>query len=78
VIERHCGQTLAGAERPQPPGEAEQNQTQLRMRVPFEPSLDGREPKFYAMPQPALPPKDQHSEPPRVYEQARREPEPEI
>ena len=30
----------------------------LRMRLPFEPSLDDREPRFYALPQPALPPKD--------------------
>ena len=31
----------------------------LRMRLPFEPTLDDREPRFYAMPQPALPPKDE-------------------
>jgi hypothetical protein len=30
---------------------------QLRMKFPFEPSLDNLEPKFYAMPQPAPPPK---------------------
>lgn len=28
------------------------------MRQPFEPTLDRREPKFDALPQPALPPKD--------------------
>jgi hypothetical protein len=28
------------------------------MRLPFEPTLDDREPKFYALPQPPLPPKD--------------------
>ncbi|WGF86237.1 hypothetical protein [Marinivivus vitaminiproducens] len=39
--------------------EAEQNGGGLRMRLPFEPSLDDREPKFYALPQPMLPPKDQ-------------------
>jgi len=38
--------------------EAEENGTGLRMRLPFENSLDMREPKFYALPQPALPPKD--------------------
>ncbi|MGF1476316.1 MAG: hypothetical protein ACFB6S_12200 [Geminicoccaceae bacterium] len=38
--------------------EAEENNNGLRMRMPFEPSLDDREPRFYAMPQPALPPKD--------------------
>ena len=30
----------------------------LRMRLPFEKTLDDREPRFYALPQPALPPKD--------------------
>ena len=38
--------------------EAEENGAGLRMRVPFEPTWDDREPKFYALPQPALPPKD--------------------
>ena len=52
--------------------EAEQNDTQLQMRLPFEPSLDDREAKFYAMPQPALPPKDLDQAPPELYEQARR------
>jgi hypothetical protein len=28
------------------------------MRLPFERSQDDQEPKFYAMPQPQLPPKD--------------------
>lgn len=35
----------------------------VKMRLPFEPTLDAREPKFYAMPQPALPPKDAPSGP---------------
>jgi len=48
------------------------------MRLPFEPSLDDREPKFYAMPQPALPPKNLDHQPPKLYEQARRVPEHEI
>ena len=38
--------------------EAQRNGTAVRMRLPFEPTLDHREPKFYAPPQPALPPKD--------------------
>ena len=38
--------------------EAEDQQSGIRMRLPFEPTLDDREPKFYAMPQPALPPKE--------------------
>lgn len=37
---------------------AAEQQTALRMRMPFEKSLDDREPRFYALPQPALPPKD--------------------
>jgi hypothetical protein len=45
--------------------EADQNETKVQMRLPFEGSLDDREPKFYAMPQPAPPPKD-------VQEQAMR------
>jgi hypothetical protein len=38
--------------------EAENNGSGVRMRLPFEPSLDTREPKFYALPQAPLPPKD--------------------
>ena len=38
---------------------AAEQQTALRMRLPFEKSLDDRAPRFYALPQPALPPKDQ-------------------
>jgi hypothetical protein len=52
--------------------EAEEQNGQLQMRLPFEPSLDDLEPKFYAMPQPALPPKDLHRPPPKMYQQARR------
>jgi len=37
--------------------EAERNDTGVRMRLPFEPSWDSREPQFYALPQPALPAK---------------------
>ncbi len=49
--------------------EAEENHSQLRMRGPFEPSLDDRDPKFYALPQPALPPKDAIDPPVHVPEQ---------
>jgi len=51
---------------------AEEDNTQLQMRLPFEPSLDELEPKFYAQPQPAAPPKDLHRPPPEIYQQARR------
>jgi hypothetical protein len=37
---------------------AAERQSALRMRLPFERSLDDRDPRFYALPQPALPPKD--------------------
>ena len=47
--------------------EAEENNTQVRMRLPFEPSWDDREPKFYALPQPALPPKDYTPHNPQFY-----------
>lgn len=43
---------------------AAEQQTALRMRMPFEKSLDDREPRFYALPQPALPPKDGAGPPP--------------
>jgi hypothetical protein len=38
--------------------QAEQQGTGLGMRLPFEHSWDKQEPKFYALPQPALPPKE--------------------
>ena len=37
---------------------AAERQSAVRMRLPFEPTLDDREPRFYALPQPALPPKE--------------------
>jgi hypothetical protein len=37
---------------------AAERQLALRMRLPFETTLDDRDPRFYALPQPALPPKD--------------------
>ena len=42
---------------------------QVRMRLPFEPTLDRREPLFYAPPQEALPPKDLARPPAQVYVQ---------
>jgi hypothetical protein len=45
---------------------AAEQQSALRTRLPFEPSLDDREPRFYALPQPALPPKDALTPPPRI------------
>ena len=48
--------------------EAEQNGSGVQMRLPFEPSLEDREPKFYALPQPALPPKDMVEPPPQFYQ----------
>jgi hypothetical protein len=38
--------------------QAEADGTGVRMTMPVEPGLDDREPMFYAMPQPAMPPKD--------------------
>ena len=52
--------------------EAEGQQGDVRMRLPFEPSLDDGDPKFYAIPQPALPPKDFADPPPQ---QVNRHPE---
>ena len=43
--------------------EAAVNGTGVQMTMPFETSLDDREPAFYAMPQPAMPPKDQQGGP---------------
>ncbi len=40
----------------------------VRMRLPFEPSLDDREPLFYARPQPAPPPKDMADPAPQFYQ----------
>ena len=48
--------------------EAEQKGSGVQMRLPFEPSLDNLEPKFYALPQPALPPKDHLEPPPQFYQ----------
>jgi hypothetical protein len=59
----------AGAEQlQQAMREAEQNGGGLRMRLPFEASLDDRAPRFYAQPQPALPPKDLAEPPVQRYQ----------
>lgn len=49
--------------------EAQRNGTGVKMRLPFESTLDRRERMFYALPQPALPPKDLTDPPPEVYVQ---------
>jgi hypothetical protein len=41
----------------------------VRMRLPFEPTLDRDEPRFYALPQPAAPPKDEAAPAPEIYQQ---------
>lgn len=43
--------------------EAQKNGTGVRMKLPFEQTLDAREPKFYALPQPQLPSKDMQDGP---------------
>ncbi len=47
--------------------EAEKNGNGLRLKLPFEPSLEDRGPKFYALPQPAFPPKDRDEDGPLFY-----------
>jgi hypothetical protein len=49
--------------------EAEANGTGVRMSMPTDSGLDVREPKFYAMPQPALPAKDYDSAAPVIFRQ---------
>jgi hypothetical protein len=49
--------------------QAQAEGTAVRMAMPFEPSLEDREPMFYAMPQPAMPPKNDRGDPPLVYPQ---------
>ena len=48
--------------------EAQRNHTQPRMRLPFEPSLEDRKPRFYALPQPALPQKELPDSGPEVFQ----------
>ena len=59
---REIAQQLQDAKR-----EAEKNGGGLAMRMPFEKSWDNREPKFYALPQPAMPPKDPPPGGPRIH-----------
>jgi hypothetical protein len=49
--------------------QAEAAGTTVRMTMPFEASLDDREPMFYAMPQPAMPPKEYQEGSPLVHRQ---------
>lgn len=61
--DRQAAQELVEALR-----EAEKNGSGVVMRAPFEPSLDRRERRFYAMPQPALPEKGGDDRPgPQLY-----------
>jgi hypothetical protein len=46
--------------------DAAEGQTALRMRLPFEKTLDDRAPRFYPLPQPGLPPKDALDPPARI------------
>ena len=48
--------------------EGQQRGSGVTMRLPFESSLDDRERKFYARPQPALPPKTRPEDPPQLYQ----------
>ena len=48
--------------------DAEQQGSGVEMRLPFEASLEDREPKFYVRPQPALPPKQQPPPSPQLYQ----------
>ena len=59
---RELAEQLQEAER-----EAAAQQGEVRMRVPFENSLDELEPKFYALPQPPLPPKQPEQSAPQRY-----------
>jgi hypothetical protein len=49
--------------------QAEADGAAVRMAMPFESSLDDREPMFYAMPQPAMPPKDYQEGSPHIHRQ---------
>ena len=47
--------------------EAQEQDSGVRMRLPFEQSLDPDEPKFYALPQPSLPEKDEVLQSPEMF-----------
>ena len=49
--------------------QAEADGTAVRMAMPFDSSLEDSEPMFYAMPQPAMPPKDYQEGSPLVHRQ---------
>jgi hypothetical protein len=49
--------------------QAEADRTAVRIVMPFESSLDNREPMFYAIPWPAVPPKDYQEGSPLVHRQ---------
>jgi hypothetical protein len=57
---REVAQQLQEARR-----KAEEQGTGLAMRLPFEHSWDKQQPKFYPLPQPAMPPKDAPDEAPQ-------------
>lgn len=59
-FDRKTAEALQEAQR-----EAERNGSGVMMRHPFERSLEQREPMFYALPQPALPPKEEPPPPER-------------
>ena len=61
--DRNVAEQLQEAER-----EAAETQGGLKMRLPFEPSFDNQEPKFYAQPQPAPPEKEEPVTGPEIYE----------
>ena len=47
--------------------QAQEQDSGVRMRLPFEESLDPDKPKFYALPQPALPDKDEALQSPEMF-----------
>ena len=53
--------------------DAKQNGGDVQMRLPFEPSLDEGERKFYAQPRQAPPPKDPAEPPPQLFQPAGRD-----
>lgn len=60
---RDLAEQLQAAQR-----EAQEQESQVRMRLPFERSLEDREPKFYALPQARSPSKDRDRRPAQRYE----------
>lgn len=47
--------------------QAQEQESGVRMRLPFEPSLDNEDPKFYALPQPSMPDKDEVLQSPEMF-----------